>query len=82
MEVVSVQSIDYHILCDGKLIIESCNDSTVTILPRNYVPVNGIRATVTHLGRMSCPTVTKKILIPYSLQTISIFGTYQTIHLE
>jgi hypothetical protein len=82
MSVVSVHSIDYRILCDGNAIIQSWTDSLTIILHRNCVAVNGIRACVRHLARLRSATVTKAILIPYSLHTLSFVRQTRTSNLE
>jgi hypothetical protein len=70
MFVVSVESIEYRKLCDRNAIIESWNHSITTFFPRNCIPFNGIRISVTHLSIRDFTAVVKTILIPYSLRVI------------
>jgi hypothetical protein len=73
MNVICIESIDYHILCDHRAIIQSSNNSIAALLPRNCVTFNGSQISVTHLLASALRGVVKPILIPYSLQTISGF---------
>jgi hypothetical protein len=63
MGLVSVDSIDYRILCDGKAIITSWTNSITTVLPRNFVSFNGPRFSVTDLRATVSIPVVKIILI-------------------
>jgi hypothetical protein len=71
MVMVSDESIDYRKLCDRNAVIEPWKNSIITILPRNCVPFNGIRLSVTDLRTSAITPFVQTILIPYSLYTIS-----------
>jgi hypothetical protein len=73
MQVVSVDSIEYRILCDGTAIIQPWNNSVTIARPRNCVAVNGTRVSVTNLEFAASATVVRTILIPHSLHVISGF---------
>jgi hypothetical protein len=76
MGVVSLASIDYRIFADNKAMIQSVNNSVTIALPRNCVPANGRRVTITHLRLGALPNIARAIVIPYSLH--AIFGFHYT----
>jgi hypothetical protein len=71
MSLISVNSIDYRILCDAKAAIHSCHKSVTALLPRNCVIVHGARIAVTHLLTAALAHNANTLLIPHSLHTIS-----------
>jgi hypothetical protein len=82
MKKISVDSIDYRILCNDTSLIQSWNDSITEIFPRNCVSVNGTRIGVTALWGATFATVVKTLPIPYSLQAISDCRATQSTDLE
>jgi hypothetical protein len=82
MVVVSVESIDYRIFGDGTAIVQSCNDFSPILLPRNCVTLNGWRVYVPHLGIAVSANVFNASLIPYSLHSISLFPANWTSNLK
>jgi hypothetical protein len=79
---IFIDSIDYHILCDGKAVVQSCNQSITALLPRSCVIVNGAPAIVTHLRLTVLTGAVQTVLIPHSLHTMCSFDLPEIRKLE
>jgi hypothetical protein len=76
----AVDSIQYQIFAVAGAIIKSCNDSVVTLLPRNSVAVSGNRISVTYrsyLGVSAFRTKVTRILVQHSLSAILPINIYE-----
>jgi hypothetical protein len=67
---VSIGSISYQIISDAEAIVEYCDSSIKTLLPRNSFPFSGNRVRVTHLNTCARSKSTNIVIIPYSIHTI------------
>jgi hypothetical protein len=65
-------TIDYHIFSDGTAIVQSFSNFITTLVPRNCLPFNGILISVIHLLTPATMSFVNTVLIPYSLQSISV----------
>jgi hypothetical protein len=70
MAEVSVESISYQIITEAQVVIQCCDDSVTTLLPRNCIPFCANRARVAHLTIRVLRKSTTIMLIPYSIFTI------------
>jgi hypothetical protein len=80
--VVSVESIDYRIFGDNTAIVQSCQDSTPMLLPRNCIASSVRRISVTQLRIAGSARVINTLLIPYSLHIVSLFPASRTGNLK
>jgi hypothetical protein len=70
MVTLPVDSIEYKIISDAEAVIEWCDDSVATVLPRNSVAFRGSLFRVAHLNTDAVSESTNLFLIPYSIHAI------------
>jgi hypothetical protein len=82
IKLISIESIDYCILCNDKADIQSCNKSSAILLPRNRVIFKEAQFTTPALLTLALNGAVNTLLIHYSLHPIRSFYHNETRKLE